>query len=497
MLEPITILYFVLGYFALLLLLSIVVNRKSTSNSFFNGDRQSPWYIVAFGMIGATLSGVTFISVPGEVANSSFYYLQFVLGNFVGYMLIANFLLPYYYRKNVVSIYATLEERLGTSGHKTTSFFFIISKLIGAAFRLFLAVLVLQMAISDPLGISFEVTVVASLVLIWLYTFRSGIKVVVWSDAIQTTVLLFAVIATVVWIFRNSANPQELMSSIELGKNYHIFNFDWRDANFFLKQFIAGIFITLALNGFDQDIVQKNLTCKNASQARKNMMWFSVWFVVAILLFLILGAMLLTYAKQNGLEIPSRTDQLFPQLALNSFSKVIAVLFILGISAAAFSSADSATTALTTAICVDFVEISKMPQEFQTRVRIWTHVGVSFLLFGIIMAFYEFNDESVVVAIFKAAGYTYGPILGIFTFAFFSKREPIRFSIFPIAVAAPFATWGLTILVEHLKINYQFGFELIIINAAITWLLLLFFSWKKLKRKQILEENNDEEKLDV
>lgn len=480
MLEPTTILYFFFGYFALLLTLSVVINRKSTLKSFYNGDRQSPWYIVAFGMIGATLSGVTFISVPGEVANSAFYYLQFVLGNFVGYLVIAKFLLPYYYKMNVVSIYSSLEKRLGTAGHKTTSFLFIVSKLVGAAFRLFLAVLVLQMAISDPLGIPFEATVVVALLLIWLYTFRSGIKVVVWSDTIQTSVLLVAVIATVVWIFKNSPDVSGLVNSVDLRNNYPIFNFDWRSSNFFFKQFVAGIFMTIALNGFDQDIVQKNLTCRNSGQAQKNMIWFSIWFVFAIVLFLFMGAFLLEYSNQIGLALPERTDRIFPFLALNHFSKVLAILFILGISAAAFSSADSATTALTTAICVDFIEIEKLPENFQTHVRNWTHVGISFLLFGTIMGFYEFNDESVVVAIFKAAGYTYGPILGIFTFAFFTKRKPWRKSIIPIAFLAPAGTFGLTKLVDYFGFSYQFGFELIVMNAAITWLMLLFFSSKKI-----------------
>ncbi len=479
MLEPKSILYYFFGYFVLLLILSVIISRKSTLKSFYNGDRQSPWYIVAFGMIGATLSGVTFISVPGEVANSAFYYLQFVLGNFVGYLVIAKFLLPYYYKMNVVSIYSTLEKRLGTTGHKTTSFLFIISKLIGAAFRLFLAVLVLQMAISDPLGIPFEATVVVALLLIWLYTFRSGIKVVVWSDTIQTTVLLIAVIATVVWIFKNTPDVSGLVNSVDLGNKYAIFNFDWRSSNFFLKQFVAGIFMAIALNGFDQDIVQKNLTCKNAGQAQKNMIWFSIWFVIAIVLFLFLGAFLMEYSNQMGLALPERSDRIFPFLALNHFSKAVAILFILGISAAAFSSADSATTALTTAICIDFIKIDKLPDNFQTHVRNWTHVGISFLLFGIIMGFYEFNDESVVVAIFKAAGYTYGPILGIFTFAFFTKRRPWRFSIFPIALLAPAATFGITKLVDNFGFSYQFGFELIVINAFITWLLLFFFSIKK------------------
>lgn len=491
MLEPTTILYFFFGYFALLLILSVIINRKSTSNSFYNGDRKSPWYIVAFGMIGATLSGVTFISVPGEVASSSFYYLQFVLGNFVGYLIIAKFLLPYYYRMNVVSIYATLEERLGVNGHKTTSFLFIISKLIGAAFRLFLAVLVLQMAISDPLGISFEVTVLVALLLIWLYTFRSGIKVVVWSDTIQTIVLLVAVIATVTWIFRNTQDVTGLLSSIDLGNKYAIFNFDWKNSNFFLKQFVAGIFMTIALNGFDQDIVQKNLTCRDAGQAKKNMIWFSIWFVAAIVLFLFLGAFLIEYANQAGVTLPERTDQIFPFLALNHFSKAITILFILGISAAAFSSADSATTALTTAICVDFIKIKELPPNFQTHVRNWAHVGVSFLLFGVILGFYEFNDESVVVAIFKAAGYTYGPIFGIFTFAFFTKRNPVRYSIFPVALLAPLATYSITRLVNYWEFSYQFGFELIVVNAIITWLLLLFFSDKKLFKKK-LEINKKE-----
>ncbi len=481
--NPYIFLSIIVFYFLLLFLLSLIVGRHSHKQTFYNGDRKSPWFVVAFGMIGTTISGVTFISVPGEVANSSFCYFQFVMGNIVGYILIATLLLPYYYRKNVLSIYTVLEKKMGREGYLTTSGFFILSKVIGASFRLFLATMVIYLAISEPLGISFEATICFCLAAIWLYTFRSGIKTVVWSDTMQTIILIAAVIASIVVIFNQlELTPTSFLKEITSKPESKIFDFEWNSGNNFFKQFAAGIFMTLALNGFDQDIMQKNLTCRNESKARKNMLWFTFFFGIVVFMFLVLGELLINYAHTKGIAIPARTDQLYPLLALNHLGNFIAIMFILGISAAAFSSADSATTALTTTFCVDFLKIQNKAEKHQRKIRNLVHLSFSVLIFIVILLFYKLNNDSVVVSIFKAAGYTYGPILGVFLFLFFINRRPKKHVILPICIASPILTFGITIISKLIFSNFNFGFELIIINASFTVLLLVLFS-KKIKKK--------------
>lgn len=462
-------------YFVALMVISAISSRNAGESSFYHGDHESPWYVVAIGMIGATLSGVTFISVPGQVGTDAFHYLQFVMGNFVGYLIIANWLLPFYYKKNIISIYSLLESGAGKQGKLVASGLFIVSKLIGAAFRLYIVVMVLQMAVFDQLGVPFPVTVLICLLIIWLYTFKSGIKTVVWSDLLQTVVLITAVVVTIVTIFERMGLG--FSNSVDVLWNMSqttIFNWDWQSANFFPKQFLAGIFVTLAINGFDQDIMQKNLTCKNSKQARKNMIWFSVGFVISVFLFLVLGALLYSFAGSLGIGLPEQTDKVFPVIALNNLGPVVAVLFVLGVTAAAFSSADSATTALSTTFCVDFIGLKDRSIQFCKRARFLTHIGFSVLLFCIIVAFNEFNNRSVVNAIFMAAGYTYGPILGIFIFVMFIKRRPMRMSILPICIVSPLLTWLLTWIT-----SFDFGYGIIIVNTSITVLLMLAFSEKK------------------
>lgn len=478
--EPISLLMIFISYFLVLLLISYFIGKKSKHSSFYNGDRKSPWFIVAFGMVGATLSGVTFISVPGEVGNSAFHYFQFVMGNFVGYIIIATLLLPFYYQKNIVSIYSVLNEKMGKQGYLTTSGFFILSKVVGAAFRLYLAALVLHLAITQALGISFGMTVFFCLLLIWLYTYKSGIKMIVWSDTIQTALLIIAVIATIVTIKSQlNISTLKLIKELSHQDNTSLFEFNWKSPNNFFKQFTAGIFMTIALNGFDQDIIQKNLTCANSIKARKNMIVFSFMFVITVFLFLTLGVLLYYFAQKNGISIPDKTDQLFPTIALNHLGKFVAALFIIGISAAAFSSADSATTALTTSFSIDFLKIKRHHEAKEKRIRTLVHLGFNLILFVVIYTFYKINNESVVVSIFKAAGYTYGPILGVFTFSFFINRIPCPKFILPICIASPIITYFLTLLVQILFNGYKFGFELIVLNALITFGLLVIFSKRK------------------
>ncbi len=475
--KPYIYLSVVIAYFCVLLIISQIVNKKKQSHTFYNGDKKSPWFIIAFGMIGTTISGVTFISVPGEVGTSSFHYFQFVMGNIVGYIIIATFLIPFYYKKKVISIYSVLEEKIGQEGHLATSGLFIISKIIGASFRLFLASLVIHLAISEPLGIPFSISVLFCLVLIWLYTFRTGIKTIIWSDTLQTVALILAAVSTIFLIIHQTGIPPlSIFNDIKESETIRIFNFEWNSTNNFFKQFISGIFITLALNGFDQDIIQKNLTCRNSQLARKNMLWFSAFFGITVFVFLILGALLYYYAGIKGIEVPSKTDQLYPLLALNHLSSFVAIMFIIGISAAAFSSADSALTSLTVAFCVDFLKLPEKEGRKHNSTRTLVHLGFSILIFLVIMIFYKMNDESVVVAIFKAAGYTYGPILGIFLFSFSIKRKPFKYFIVPSLIASPFLTYFISRIAYTTLNNYKFGFELIIINAFITMLLLFIFS---------------------
>jgi len=425
-------------------------------------------------MIGATLSGVTFISVPGETGNSAFHYFQFVLGNMAGYVVIALFLLPFYYRKNILSIYSVLQNRMGKEGYRAASGFFILSKVIGASFRLFLAALVIDMAITGPLGVPFWVAVLFCLILIWLYTHRSGIRTVVWTDTLQTVVLLSAALATAGVLLHSFGKPAGSVLRELMGQPATtIFEFGWKSPHNFYKQFVSGIVLTIALNGFDQDIIQKNLTCADSGKARKNMLWFSLWFGISVFLFLILGALLYAFAREKGIVLPERSDQVYPFLALNYLGKGIALLFILGISAAAFSSADSAITAMTTSFCVDFLNIGRKPEKRQVWIRNRVHLAVSLVLFLVILLFHELNNESVVTAIFKAAGYTYGPIAGVFCFSLFLNRIPFKKALVPVCIVSPVLTFFLVQLVEDVRAGYRFGFEMIVVNTLITFLLLL------------------------
>jgi SSS family transporter len=477
--NPILVLFILLGYFGLLITISWFTSRGATTAAFFTANRRSPWYLVAFGMIGATLSGVTFISVPGEVGNSAFSYLQFVLGNLVGYWLVAVVLLPVYYRLNLISIYSFLGKRFGQVSHKTGSFFFIISKLIGAAFRLYLVASVLQIAFFDAYGIPFSVTVVVSIALIWIYTFRGGIKTIVWTDTLQTAFLITAVILTIISISKSLGwNFSEMITQIWRNPLSDIFTWEWKSGNNFYKQFFAGICITLVMVGMDQDMMQKNLTCKNLKDAQKNMMVFSIAFLVTVILFLCLGVLLYIYADNFGLELPVVSDDLYPWLAFNHFGTMAGIAFLLGVSAAAYSSADSALTALTTTLNVDFLPIEKYSESRKVKVRIASHLMFSILLILIIIIFRIINNQSVVVAVFTVAGYTYGPILGLFIFGLIFKRK-VRDRWVPfIAIAAPAFSYLISVNSEKWLWGYSFGFEILILNGLLMVVGLFIISIK-------------------
>ena len=476
--NPYIILAVIGGYFALLLLIARITSSKATTQEFFTANRQSPWFVVAFGMIGASLSGITFISLPGEVGNSNFAYFQVVLGYLVGYAVIITILMPLYYKLNLISIYGYLEKRFGFWSYKTGSFFFLLSKTIGAAFRLFLVAGVLQMALFNSWGVPFWITVLITIILIWIYTFRGGIKTIVWTDTFQTLFMLLSVIISILLIAKNlDISITELPEKISASPLSRIFEWDWQDEHNFFKQFIAGAFIVIVMTGLDQDMMQKNLTCRNLKDAQKNMFWFSITLVIVNLLFLSLGVLLYLFVAEKGIALPERTDDLFPMLALNHFQTYAGILFLLGIIAAAYSSADSALTSLTTAFCVDYLDFNDKDDEaYKKRTRIKVHIGASFMIFAVILIFNAINDESVINSLFIAAGYTYGPLLGLFSFGLFTKRN-IRDKWVPlVAILSPVLSYIINLNSESWLWGYKFGFEILLLNGLLTFIGLLILS---------------------
>lgn len=465
----------IIGYFFLLMAISWITSKNAASGDFYTANRQSKWYLVAFGMIGATLSGVTFISVPGAVANSNFYYFQMVLGYLLGYFVIARVLLPLYYRLNLVSIYTYLEQRFGFWSYKSGAFFFLLSRVIQAAFRLFLVAGVLQITFFDAFDLPFWVSVMTTVMLIWLYTFRGGIKTIVWTDTLQTTFIIAAVIISIFFIKDQLEwSWGDLSANLFNDTRTTIFNWDWKAGTNFFKQFFSGAFIAIVMTGLDQDMMQKNLTCKNIGEAQKNVFWFSVVLVLANLMFLCLGVLLYQFAESNAIGLPDRADGLFPYLAVNEFSMLGAVVFLLGITAAAYSSADSALTALTTSFCVDFLGFKPENYAKRKRLRIGVHFGFSILVFFIILAFSSISDESVINDIFRAAGYTYGPLLGLFTFGIATKWD-LKDKLVPyICLAAPLLSFVINENSEAWMGGYKFGFEILMLNGLLTFIGLFF-----------------------
>ncbi len=476
----------ILAYFLLLLAISWFSGRKAGNEAFFLGERKSPWYVVAFGMIGASLSGVTFISVPGWVVDSQFSYMQMVLGYLLGYAVIANVLMPLYYRLQLTSIYTYLEGRFGRMSYKTGASFFLLSRIIGASFRLFLVASVLQLTVFDAWQVPFYVTVLATIGLIWLYTHRGGIKTIIWTDTLQTFSMLTAVVVSVLLITRSmDLSLGDMIAKIMETDDSRIWVFkDWHRENHFIKHFLAGAFITIVMTGLDQDMMQKNLSCKNIREAKKNMYLMSISLVPVNLVFLFLGAVLIQYAGFRGIAIPETTDNLFPLVATGGYlPQVVGVFFIVGLVAAAYSSADSALTALTTSFTVDILEARKWEEGRLTRTRRWVHLLISVLLGGVIMLFRAINDESVISAIFTVAGYTYGPLLGLYAFGLFTRLQ-VRDRLVPVlAILSPLLSFFLSRYSAELFNGYQFGFELLIVNGAIMFVALLLTSKKSVKLK--------------
>lgn len=485
--SPLILILVVISYFLVLFIISFITGRNSDTKTFFTANRSSPWYLVAFGMVGASLSGVTFISVPGWVAEQEFSYMQMVFGYLLGYFVIATVLMPLYYKLNLTSIYTYLEKRFGTFSYITGSVFFLISRVVGASFRLYLVAIVMQKFVMDFYGIPFWMTVLITIILIWVYTFKGGIKTIVWTDTLQTVCMLLAVVLTIFSLGElMNLSFGNIITRISDSDYATIFYFEggWGDPKNFFKQFIGGASMAIVMTGLDQDMMQKNLTCKTIGDAQKNMFWFSIVLVIANLLFLSLGALLYIFAAETGIQIPETSDLLFPTIALQHLSPLIGIMFVLGLVAAAYSSADSALTALTTAFCVDILgfEKSNKSESSKKQIRIVVHLFFSILLFLTILVFYKINNMAVIKAIFVVACYTYGPLLGLFAFGLFSKR-PILDQFAPIVcVLAPIITYFLNKYSEQLFFGYKFGFELVIVNGLLTFLGLYLLSIGQKKR---------------
>jgi Na+/proline symporter len=503
--SPWVLLLIVVVYFSVLILISVITSRGADNASFFIGNRKSPWFLVAYGMIGATISGVTYISIPGEVGNSNFSYLQLVIGYFAGYMIIANVLLPLYYRLNLTSIYGYLENRFGWHSYKTGAFYFLLSRVIGASFRLYIVAMVIDTFILSRFGVPFWLTVIITISLVYVYSFKGGIRTIVYTDTFLTTFLLLGVIFSIVLISRElDFSVSGLINSIHWSHYSKLFVWDWRPGNNFFKHFLSGMFICITMTGLDQDMMQKNLSCRNIKEAKKNMYWMSSLLVVVNVLFLMLGALLYIYSNAkgvitenfsdpglvkscpiklldpaSGLFSCAKTDELFPFLVFNYLPPVVSIVFFVGLIAAAYASADSALTALTTSFCVDFLGFREDNQRMRTRNLV--HVGFAILLILFILFYSAVNNQSVINSLFTIAGYTYGPLLGLFSFGIFTRHRT-REKWVPVITILAIGLSYLTSLYSGVLFNgYRVGFEIVVLNG------MLVFGGLYLTRKK----NND------
>lgn len=479
--SPTLILTVFLIYTILLFAVTYFTARKADSHTFYLGKNISPWYVVAYGMIGASLSGVTFMSVPGWVKETQFSYMVVVFGYLFGYFVIALVLLPLYYRLKLTSIYSYLEKRFGFWSYKTGAGFFILSRTLGASLRMFLVINVLQVFVFDAWDVPFWFNVLVFITLIILYTFKGGIRTIVWTDTLQTTFMLLAVILSVVYISRELGRPlPELIAMIKHEGITRMFITDWNHERFFLKQFLSGMFITIVMTGLDQEMMQKNLSCKNIRDAQKNMFTFSGILVFVNLLFLFLGAILLIYAQSVNLSV-QMSDEIFPAIALRYLSPVAGLVFLIGLISAAFPSADGALTSLTTSFTIDFMGLDRrqsLTEKQRTRIRYAVHISIAAVFMTAILIFRALNDRAVIDKLFTIAGYTYGPLLGLYSFGLFTKRR-VNDSVTPfIAIISPVACYFISRYSVELFNGYKFGFELLLLNGFLTFTGLWLFSKK-------------------
>lgn len=482
---PVIVIITIVGYFALLMAVSYFASRGSDNSTFFTGKRQAPWPVVAFAMIGAAISGVTFISVPGMVAAKGYSYLQMVLGFIVGYALIAFVLVPLFYKRNLISIYGYLEERFGASTYHTGAWFFFLSKMLGAAVRFFVVCAVLQLLVFEPLHIPFIFNVIVTIALIWLYTVQGGVKTLIWTDTIKSFCLIMSVVLCIYFVARNLGYSfGELTSAISEHPTSRMFFFDNpKEATYFWKQFLAGVFMAIATTGLDQDMMQRNLACRDSGQSQKNMIVSGITQFFVIALFLLLGTLLVIFLDTKGIERPAKSDDIFGLVATHpDVPVIVGILFVLGLVSAAYSAAGSALTSLTTSYTVDILGAHKKKDEKGlTRTRKTVHIAMSTVMGLVIIAFYYLSDQDAISAVYTLASYTYGPILGLFVYGMF-WRKPVRDRLVPaVCVAAPCLSWCVQWCLRHF-FGYETSFELLIINAFITvvGLRLLSVGVKKL-----------------
>lgn len=469
--QPVIIILTIVGYFILLLAISYFAGRGSSNSTFFTGNRRTPWPLVAFAMVGAAISGVTFISVPGMVVGKGYAYLQMVLGFIVGYFAIAFVLVPMFYRRNLISIYGYLEERFGRSTYRTGAWFFFISKMLGAAVRFFVVCAVLQLLVFSPLHIPFIFNVIVTISLIWLYTVQGGVKAVIWTDTLKSFCLIMSVVLCIYFVATNLGfSFGEMVSAISDHPTSRMFFFDNpKEGTYFWKQFIAGVFMAIAMTGLDQDMMQRNLACKNSSQSQKNMIVSGITQFFVIALFLLLGTLMVIFLDRNGIDVPAKTDDIFGMVATHeSMPVIVGVLFVLGLVAAAYSAAGSALTSLTTSFTVDILQAHKKHEEERvTRTRKIVHIAMSVVMGAVIVAFYYLSDQDAISAVYTLASYTYGPILGLFVYGMFWKK-PVHDRWVPaVCVAAPVLSWVIQWALKE-AFGYETSFELLLLNALIT-----------------------------
>jgi solute:Na+ symporter, SSS family len=477
--SPIVILSIFLVYTIVLFAVTWFTARKADNQSFFIGNKVSPWFVVAYGMIGASLSGVTFMSLPGWVKDTQFSYMVVVLGYLFGYFVIALVLLPLYYRLKLTSIYSYLEQRFGYWSYKTGAGFFIISRTLGASLRMFLVINVLQLFVFNAWNVPFWITVLVFIILIILYTLKGGIRTIIWTDTLQTTFMLLAVVLSVIYISKDlDISLPKLFATVKASPASKMFITDWHHPRFFIKQFFSGMFITIVMTGLDQEMMQKNLSCRNIKEAQKNMFTFSGILVFVNLLFLFLGALLLIYVQSKNLVVAS-SDDLFPTIAIRYLGPMAGVVFLIGLISAAFPSADGALTSLTTSISIDFLDLNRregISEKMKTRIRYIVHLSIALVFFVSVLMFSILNDRAVIDKLFTIAGYTYGPLLGLYSFGLFTNRK-VNDRLTPyIAILSPLICFFLSKYSVQLLNGYKFGFELLLVNGLLTFAGLYLFS---------------------
>jgi solute:Na+ symporter, SSS family len=487
--RPSVIFFTFLTYTAFLFFITWLTARRATNRAFFIGNKASPWFIVAYGMIGASMSGVTFMSVPGWVGTTQFSYMMVVIGYIFGYFTIATVLLPLYYRLNLTSIYSYLETRFGFWSYKSGAFYFILSRVIGASFRMFLVVNVLQIFVFDAWHVPFGITVLIFVILILLYTFKGGIKTIIWTDTVQTTFMLLALVFSIFIIVRKLGTTLPGLSFDVFHSDYCKMVFtDWHDKRFFLKEFLSGAFIAIVMTGLDQEMMQKNLSCRSLKDAQKNMFTFSIIMVVVNFMILFLGAILFIFATRTGLALPARSDDLFPLIAINFLGPAAGLVFLVGLISAAYPSADGALTSLTTSFSIDFLGMNKndrLNEKQKIHLRYLVHAGFAFVLLSVIIIFRIINDRAVIDKLFTIAGYTYGPLLGLYAFGLFTPYNVKDRWVPLIVIISPILCYFLSSNSEMLFSGYKFGFELLILNGIITFAGLLILSKRKSNVKSI------------